>query len=248
MKKFIAYFDYLGFKQFITNNDFARQKKGILNNLRDIEIALSRGRTRRLGNNVVVPDISGSNINCVNFSDTVVFWTKDASNNSLQELIDVAHQFNWRTILYFFPVRGALVFEEIGDINYCSNESAASYSVSSLWGKGLIMAHMKAESQNWAGTVLCQSFVDEIIKRDLDINAELSKYAKKYKVPYHDNPDNPKEEYVFKLVKNNLCDESFKNFAEGIKRNFADYNKSTASQSVQQKLDNTLTFLKSFVK
>lgn len=40
MKKFIAYFDYLGFKQFIDNNDLVYQRKIVGNNFPDIENAL----------------------------------------------------------------------------------------------------------------------------------------------------------------------------------------------------------------
>ena len=76
MKKFIAYFDYLGFKQFIENNDLSYQKSTVNMIFRDIESALSGGKTKDAPQGRIF-DIAKSNINCINFSDTVVYWTND---------------------------------------------------------------------------------------------------------------------------------------------------------------------------
>jgi hypothetical protein len=51
MKKFIAYFDYLGFKQFIDNNDLEYQRKIVGNNFRDIESALGQGKSKNMFKN-----------------------------------------------------------------------------------------------------------------------------------------------------------------------------------------------------
>jgi hypothetical protein len=44
MNRFIAYFDYLGFKKFIENNTLDYQKRIVVNNFRDIENALAKGK------------------------------------------------------------------------------------------------------------------------------------------------------------------------------------------------------------
>ena len=94
MKKFIAYFDYLGFKQFIENNDLDYQKRIMENNFRDIENALGQGKLKQPTHGAIA-DLANSNINCINFSDTIVFWTNDDSESSLIEIIEVAYKFNW---------------------------------------------------------------------------------------------------------------------------------------------------------
>ena len=86
MNRFIAYFDYLGFKKFIENNTLDYQKRIVVNNFRDIENALGKGKTKPAKYGVIA-DLSESKINCINFSDTVVFWTNDDSIDSLIEIL-----------------------------------------------------------------------------------------------------------------------------------------------------------------
>lgn len=101
MKKFIAYFDYLGFKQFIENNDLQYQKRIMGNNFRDIESAITQGKSVEAPHGVIA-DLSNHKVNCINFSDTVVFWTNDDSIQSLSEILEVAYKFNWQATTFFF--------------------------------------------------------------------------------------------------------------------------------------------------
>jgi hypothetical protein len=245
MERFIAYFDYLGFKDFIENNDLEKQRFIVGNNFRDMESALGRGKYKDVPRGVIA-DISESKINCINFSDTVVFFTNDTSDASLIELLEVSYQFNWQAIDYCFPVRGALVYGEMEYIDFKkSNNGGGVYNINSVFGKGLVKAHLKAESQNWAGTVLDESFISELSRRGLDLEEYLSPYAKKYKVPYKDNVEQ-EDEFVLNIIKGSLNDEGLKNYGNGIRDNFADYNKSVTDERVQQKIKNTLQFLQSY--
>lgn len=247
MKKFIAYFDYLGFKQFIENNDFEYQKRIVINNFRDIESALGLGKLQKSAHGFI-SDLSNSNINCINFSDTIVFWTNDDSENSLIEILDVAYRFNWQAIDHFFPARGCLVYHEIEYVDFKrKNESGGIYNINSVFGKGLVLAHEKAEQQHWAGTVLHSSFIDEIINKGHEVEEYLKPYAKKFKVPYKKEFNLP-EEYVLRLIKDDLNAEGFDNFKSHITRNFADHKKSIEFPDVQEKIENTINFLYSFVK
>ncbi len=245
MSQFIAYFDYLGFKEFIENNDLSYQKKIMGNNFRDIENALGQGKFKPASAGVVA-DLSRSTINCMNFSDTVVFWTNDDSDESLKAIIDVSHKFNWQATLFFFPARGAVVYGEIVHVDYKETSGAGgSYNLNSLYGKGLVRAYQKAESQNWSGTVLDASFIDELIRRGLDPEDYLKPYAKRFKIPYKNAPILP-EEFAYCLITGDLNDEAFANYSQGIRENFANHNKSVDSSSVQEKLENTIGFLASF--
>ena len=244
MKSFIAYFDYLGFKEFIENNDLEFQQRIIGNNFRDIESALGQGKFKEAPHGVIA-DLSTSRINCINFSDTVVFWTKDETEQSLIELLNVAYKFNWQAIDLCFPVRGSVVYGELLYIGFKeSNGGGGFYNVNSVFGKGLVKAHLKADGQNWAGTVIDESCINELNNRGYNIAEFLSPYAKKYRVPYK-NAVKLQEEYVFNLIQGTLNDEAFKNISKGIKDNFAAYNKSVDNPDVQEKLRNTLTFLES---
>lgn len=245
MNRFIAYFDYLGFKEFIENNDLSFQEKIILNNFRDMERALGQGSYKEALNGVVA-DLSHSNINCINFSDTVVFWTNDNSDESLIELLKVSCDFNSQAIGYFFPVRGSVVYGEMISVNFShANDVGGKYHINSVFGKGLVNAYLKANSQNWAGTVIDESLIIEVSKRNYNLEEILRPYAKKYRVPYRDEVKLP-EEFVFNIVKGNLNDDAFKNFRQGITDNFEAYNKSINHPDVQKKLDNTITFLASY--
>ena len=245
MKKFIAYFDYLGFKQFIENNDVEYQNRIIGNNFRDIENALGQGKMKNV-NIGAIADLSSSKINCINFSDTIVFWTNDDSEESLIEILQVAYRFNWQTVLYFFPTRGALIYGEIVYVDFKQlNEAGGLYNINSVFGKGLVEAHEKAEKQHWAGTVIDRTFINELLKRGIEIDNYLSPYAKKFKVPYKNGHELP-EEYVLNLVKGGLDDQSLKNGKEMIINNFSNHNKSIDSQDVKEKINNTLRFLESY--
>lgn len=247
MNRFIAYFDYLGFKDFIDNNNLEEQSRIMNNNFRDMEHALGKGKlkTVRIG---VIADLSDSRINCINFSDTVVFFTNDNSENSLKEILEVAYEFNFREVVHCFPVRGALVYGEMAYVDHKqSNGYGGVYNVNSVYGKGLVKAHLRAEEQNWAGTLIDVSFIEEIESKGYNIETYLSPYAKKYIVPYKDEIKR-QPEYVLSLIEGTLDDEALKNFSQGIKDNFGYYNKSTNDIRVQKKITNTIEFLNSYYK
>jgi hypothetical protein len=245
MKRFIAYFDYLGFKQFIDNNDLDYQTRIVGNNFRDIESALGQGKSKEAPHGYIA-DLSNSRINCINFSDTVVFWTNDDTEASLMEILEVAHKFNWQAIDFFFPARGSVVYGEIVYVDFKQkNEAGGLYNINSVFGKGLVRAHEKAEKQHWAGTVLDDSFIDELVNRGYDIDTFLKPYAKKFKVPYKNGLEIP-DEFVMRIIKGQLNDEAFKNYGNGIRENFARHNKSTDNQDVKEKIENTIKFLASF--
>jgi len=245
MKKFIAYFDYLGFKQFIDNNDLDYQKKVVFDNFRDIESALGQDKSKEAPHGYIA-DLSNSRINCINFSDTVVFWTNDDSEASLIEILQVAYKFNWQAIDFFFPARGSIVYGEIEYVNFeQKNEAGGLYNVNSVFGKGLVRAHEKAEKQHWAGTVLDDSLIEELVSRDYNIDILLKPYSKKFKVPYK-NGFGLTEEFVMCIIKGQLNDETFKNYENGILENFARHKKSVDNQDVKEKIENTINFLRSF--
>ncbi|WP_010232615.1 hypothetical protein [Gillisia marina] len=239
---YLAYFDYLGFKEFIENNDDEVLIRRMGHIFRDIEGALGQGKYNKPHNGIVLSDLSQSSVNCLNISDTVIFWTNECNLDSLIELIKVAYDFNWRQNLFNFPVRGSIVKGKIRIVSGKQiNSKGGSYSVQCLYGKGLIKAHNKAENQNWAGTVIDQSVISDL-EQDLNGNKILSDYAVKYKVPYKINMCQD-EEYVLKIGKGIYNETALKNTKDTIIEIFSLDHKSIKSESVQLKIKNTLKYI-----
>ena len=243
--KFITYFDYLGFGEFIRNNDQPYQNRVLGNIFRDMESALARGKLKEAPHGVIA-DFSETRVHCINFSDTVIYWTNDTTVESLKELMDVTHRFTWQTNLYFFPARGSIVIGEMERIDYSStSEVGGTYNLNSVFGKGLVRAHEIAEKQYWAGTILDSGVFDFIMKNVENPEDYLKKYTKSYNVPLKD--DKFVEMNAFHLTDGaGINDEAFKNLSNGIRENWANHNKSVVHPSVKAKLDNTLEFLESY--
>lgn len=244
-KKFIAYFDLLGFKQFILKNTIEEQQNALDSVFHILRFCRSNGNVQ-LTKNGVDPNESLAKINCLNFSDTFVFWTNDESVESLIDLLKVVEPFNSLMIRKVFPVRGTLTYGEIFHAIYNEiSKSDSLLNINSVYGKGIIEAHFKTDEQNWAGTVIDDTIITELMNREIDVNIFLKPYAKKYKVPYKKNVQN-KEEFVLCIVEEKINEEYFKNCKESIERNFANYKKCVTHTNVRVKLGNTLNFLESF--
>jgi hypothetical protein len=246
MKRFIAYFDFLGYKEFILNNDNEHLKVRAGHILRDIEISLGQGKYQQPGNGVVVADLSSTRINCLNISDTVIFWTNDDSIESLEELLLVAYEFNWRETLFSFPVRGVIYCDQIEMISgQQKNQAGAIYSPNLIYGHGLVKAHLKAENLNWAGAVIDKTVIEQIDGK-VDIKSFLKPFAKLYRVPYKVPEQDIQEEFALNINKGGLNATAFENAKDDIIRAFSNDNKSIDKPRVQEILANTITFLETF--
>jgi len=242
MKRFIGYFDYLEFKEVLLNNseDYMRRRAEHL--LRDIETSLSQNETMEQRPGVAVADLNVTTINCLNISDTVIFWTPDDSADSCLELLNICHMFNWKQILFNFPVRGAIIYDDFHIITgQQHNPNGAVYSPNLMYGKGLYHAHEKTEMLNWAGTVIDNS-LHEKMSSDQTYIEFLEKKAIKYRIPYKGFY---RKEYAMRLADSELNDLAFANTARNIYGVFEGDNKSVIP-SVEEKIKNTLAFIEMF--
>lgn len=238
---YLAYFDFMGFKQFVLNNEDEHMMRRMGHIFRDVEKSISLGKYNPPRNGGITADISKSKLNTLNISDTILIWTNDLSKESLTELIKVAYEFNWMEIGYNFPLRGAVVK---GSIRMLSgkdeNPEGGSYSIQCLYGKGLVYAHDIAESQDWAGTI-----IDQTVLADLETFEEgkslVEKYMVDYEVPLKKNESRPSK--VFKLKQGPLNEESLKNTLNMVDYVFALDNKGTDREDVQRKIKNTKQFI-----
>jgi len=241
MKTYIAYFDHLGFKDFIERNDLETQKRGVVNILEVIERVAADGKLKNAPDGVVA-DLYNTTIFILNFSDTIVFWTQDDSKKSLLEILKVTFEYNWGATCYFFPARGALAYGEIQHLDYSyKNENGGAYYVNSIFGKGLVDVYQKSESTDWSGAIIDSSVIGKIIEMGLKPEILLNPFAKYYPVPYKDG--SIIEEFAFKLVKEPINEEAFINWSKKIRDNFANYKKRVENESVQRKIQNTIDFL-----
>ncbi len=250
-KVFIAYFDFLGFKQFILNNNADHLNTRTDHILRDIERALSKnGPVIDIGLPHMVYDFSNSKINCINFSDTMVFWTQDDSIDSLKELIEVATVFNSSENIHFFPIRGCITHGDLdAKTGNAKSKNDTLYRPNFIYGKGLIDAYELAESLDMAGTVVTNEVLDFLKekKEEVYINQNFLKFQAYYK------QDKRKDAYFLPLVNLKRVitkdsppfnpDQLLKNLASSIIKNFSADNKSIDPRT-QLKIERTTEFLK----
>ena len=240
---YIAYFDLLGFKKFIENNTETCIDTRMGHIFRDMGLSLTLENIKPSPTNPnnLIPDIDQAKVNCVNISDTIIYWTNDLNIDSLYYLFLVSFLFNQHCNKDNFPVRGCL---SKGVINHVMGHNDLSnnflYAIQCLYGKGLVKAHIKAESQNWAGTVIDQVVIDDL--NNSQYSKSFETYCLKYQIPYKKNISNPKE-YAFKLIKEINNERHLSNLKNSIRRIFLADNKSIDKEDVIEKMTNTCDFL-----
>ena len=238
----IAYFDLLGYKQFIENNDEKLTALRVGHILRDIENSLSLRKTKPSNPGRVIADLEYSKVNCLNISDTIILWTSDYSDEGVENFLDVCFNLNFMLNKFTFPCRGVLISDKFQMISGKEQNSAGfSYSPNIMYGRGLLKAHIKSDSFNFASTVIDKSFVEKFADNKKVIE-KIENLSLKYLVPYKEYHDNQDLEYVFKYTISNLNQTYFDNIKNGVIKNFHKDNKGV-SASVQVKIDNTIDFL-----
>jgi hypothetical protein len=245
MKTFLAFFDVLGFKEIVINNTLEELNQIFSHLLRDTQTAVSGGNYIHAQPGIIVPDLTKQKVHCLHISDSVLFWTNGESEADFIELAKVCYTFYWRSLQLFIPLRGCMIQGEIEFRPFqMKNESGATFHNSSLYGKGLIEAYLKAESIEYAGCYIDQSAIskiDEKVIYDLIYDQMLCYY----KVPFKGNKFS--YEHVFRPIKGNHNEVSFRNSAMHINKIFSYHSKlKEFPESVLVKLNNTIDFLEHF--
>lgn len=245
MKTFLAFFDVLGFKEFIYNNEMEYAQRMFGNLMRDSQTAVSGEKYIQTNSGMVVPDLKNQKVNCLHVSDSIVFWSNSDTESDFLEMVKVCYSFYWRSLQTSFPLRGCLIHGEIDFRPFTiENENESKFYNYSLFGKGLIEGYLKAESINYAGCFIDESAIRKV--EDKTINDLI--YDQKiclYKIPYRDGTYS--YEHVFRPIIGEHNDVSFRNSANGIKRLFTDHmNGKELPDSVKLKMNNTIDFLEYF--
>lgn len=244
MKTFIAFFDFLGFKEYIIQNSEEELERKLGSFIHMITSSISETYTEPTPT-TLQSDLSYSNINCLNISDTIIFWTKDDSIESCKELLEVSHRFNVNAIQQFLPVRGCIIYDYFNfKFGQDGNEKGSFFGLNYMYGKGLVKAYTKTEQLNWAGTVIDISVVERIDK-ETHFGPFVKEIAKEYQVPY--KGFYRKEHSLLFTKENEMNEEVYTRFSEIFRITFEKDSKSM-TPSVEEKLKNTLEFLKSDIK
>lgn len=245
METYIAFFDILGFKEIVLNNNLKSLNQKFNNLFRETQISVSTGKTVSFGNGIIVPDLNKIKVNCIHISDSVIFWTQKQDIKSFKNLIEVCKTFYQRSLQMEFPLRGAIVYGEMefspgiikdGEQNFFGNFS--------FIGKGLVNAYLKAESLHLSACIVDQSTLDKIGE------AQVYELIKNESLFYYNTPFNngtSEYEHLIKPINGVFSELFFRNRAKTIKENFEKlmYGK-PMPQSVHEKMNNTIKLLEFF--
>lgn len=250
MKGFLAYFDILGFKSLVENNDLENLTR-LMHNL-----VFLKAEKELSGNKFVeipmgyMPDLSKSKINCLHISDSILFFIDEKQHEHLGSFMTVCYKYNMLSILQGLPMRGAVVYGEYSFTPIMTkSESNTTWVNGSLFGKALVDAHTLAESQEWAGCIIDNSVLVKINGQN-EIIKELEKTTQQYPVPIKAKDTGnviQVNHTVFNIIEGgNIKTEMINGYKENINKNFTSFGKKIDTESAARKLENTLEFFKSF--
>lgn len=242
MNTFIAYLDILGFKQFIQNNSKEYVKRNMHNLNREVERA-GTNVLREARPGLAVPDLEHARVNCLQVSDSVMFWTKDDSEDSFRALFKTVYKFLAETLLTTFPFRGCITH---GDIEFqpfsINTANGLTYNNASLYGEALISAYESAENQDWAGSFVHQRAV-EVVGPEVIDKLIQSGHLIQYPVPLKD--DTEKEEFVITPVQMGINETLHGNMIKRVQQAFSRHmGGMKIDEQVIRKQENTLSLLK----
>jgi hypothetical protein len=241
---YIAFFDILGFKEFITNNDKDYVDRYFRHIFRDTQTSLS-GQKFIEAYAGVVPDLARAEVNCLQVSDSIIFWSKDVTENSFRSMMAVCYTMNWLGMQMSFALRGCLVK---GDIEFApfqfAGQGDVKYYNSSLYGQGLVEAYTKADSQDWAGCYVDQTAISSV-KEEVIIDLIRENKLVYYAVPNKDGTVH--YEHVVSVINGKINDVLFRNMAIRLEQVFKLHmNGKPLPDSVRRKLNNTIKFFEFF--
>ncbi len=183
MDTFFMFFDIMGFKNFIMDNNAEHIEKHFNNFIHGIQTCVSGFNTSYSLANVPVPDLENSNINCLHVSDSVIFWTNSTTQEDLRKLIEVCHNFYTVSMQHYFPLRGCLVH---GEINFnpttLVNRNKGSYFNFSAYGKAFIKSYQNSDKLGYAGCFIDESAIDYF--QNKEIWSQLEKYIVHIDIPF----------------------------------------------------------------
>lgn len=156
-ERFLAFFDILGFKNLIQNNDLDK----VLSLMKESFLPVLKFTNKIYTENGL--PLSEQLVNYLQFSDSIVFYTEGSLKEEFARLIHVAKVFIYSCLVTGIPVRGSITHGEF----YKENDL--------FFGKALVEAYEKGEAQQWVGAFInqnCVNYAEEHFPGSIDFLLE----------------------------------------------------------------------------
>jgi hypothetical protein len=244
--KYLAHFDVMGFKEMVYNNDLV-DLKSYFNNLLIISQTSLANNTFTKNGLGQVANLNKQKVNCLHISDSILFWTNGDSDQDFNDIMDVCSNFYIKSLNNYLPVRGCLAYGEIDYNPDTITIGNVTFSNSSMIGKGLVDAYIKADSLEFSGCVIHESVLSFVNPSLIDSYISSNKICN-YKTPLKKGSQ---FELIFCPVQNSINTLTFNNKLNHIKKLFTKASKTDISkmhESVLAKMNNTIDFIKTFVR
>lgn len=247
VKTYIAFLDILGFKDLVTHNSQSDLHSIMSKLFTNIEqsIALQREKKPEKGQNYQsgIFDFTDSKINCLNISDSIIFWTINEAEDSFRDLVFIMKYFLNGAIEAGIPLRGAITYGDIDLINNSSN-SPTFIKQQSLVGKGLLDAYNLEKYQNWSGCFIEESAIEQYEKSaTVKFNQlRIWGFVTNYKIPF---TNGSKKGWVINWPQGQFIGRSIPKMSEQKLRDaFVKHKKNATDYRVIEKINNTIEFWK----
>lgn len=234
---YIAYFDILGFKDFINHNkNNPEEVERIYGNiLLTSQLSTTDGKVHQT---LPVPDLDQQKVNCLHVSDSIIFWTDEDNLEDFKNIFNACQSFVNRM---FEPIRGCLNY---GDISFNPFSINSKFYNSSLLGKGLIEAYELAECLEFSGCVLHENVINKLGLDELKKNVDESVIEYDYPTKHENNQD---KKLVINPYKQLIeSDRTIENMKKSVEDHFTWFVGKESIEdlipSARKKLDNTKIF------
>lgn len=256
---YAAFLDLLGFKDLVSNNNHTKLERVYESFQLIIEQALAGGAvvpSVRDGREIVTPDLMQTKVHSLIISDSVLFWTDNASNRALVDILAVIWRLTSTSFFVGLPLRGAIALGHL-TARFSQANAPTQVVTTTVFGEAFVRAYELQGQQEWAGAIVdprCLARFDaiaqaatnggasEIAKSDWLVKAGL---LLPYKVPgkgtvsEEGKETTPEPSWVINWPRAAQSGVS----AETVRKAFAMHGKRVDHAGVQAKIDHTLAFL-----
>ena len=184
-KVFIAYFDILGFKNYVMNHDLNELVKMMDNFVRDSQSSTTD--RNKFSSHGCESDMSTSKVNAMHISDSLIYWTHGNSIEDFENILDASRKLFMITNTTRVPLRGCITYGELYFTPDIISENSNKFYQFSMYGKSIVNAYTKAESLKIVGCVI-DDYVNRHFINDLGICNGLEEYFKTGKIVYRSIP------------------------------------------------------------
>lgn len=159
--RFVAYFDILGFKDYVFSNSTDEIHKMLIN-------------LNKILPNDKDEEIDESSILCTTFSDSIFIFTKSDSIAEFRNFIQFIRRFMRTSIRRNIPLKASIAYGEI-----------VAYKDRKIFcGKPIVNAFLLQEDLQYMGIVVHHSVEDYIIKKSKYLNVRYKSYFKEIETPF----------------------------------------------------------------